>query len=68
MSSLSLRVLELFDENRLSFDETEKLLQAISSVSIKKLSIHTKPKIENHIHIPPHFSSYMNGYTIDNQI
>lgn len=70
MSSLSMRVLELFDEKKLSFHETEKLLRAISSHSFTNVIIKNKryDKKPTEIYIPPHFSSYMDGYTLEKQI
>ena len=68
MSSLNLRVLELFDDKRISFDETEQLLKAIS---FSRLTVGNllKPKFKKQdLYIPPHASSYMNSNTMQKQI
>ena len=68
MSSLSLRVLELFNENRLSFHETENLLLALSNQTIQKIIPMKTKKRQTKIFIPPHLPTNMSGLTIEHQI
>jgi len=67
MSSLSMKVLELFDENRLSFDEAENILEALSARTIISYPIQQSIKRNrvSHSFIPPHQPSYMNGFTLE---
>ena len=62
MTNIQMKVLNLFENELLSFEETEILLHSLSNNILSTITQKTKTIVNNDaIYIPPHLSTYFSN-------